>query len=86
MSGNAGVGKVFNLTYGDMAAFMYDPTGKQTDVYAYAESMVKAAMDELYDNLLKQGSIYHSLADSDGNSILDSEGNEVLGRLAISIR
>lgn len=48
MSGNANsnVGRVFNLTSGsgDMAASVYDPTGKRQDAFAYADAAAAAAL------------------------------------------
>lgn len=86
MSDNPNVGKVFNLTGGGMMASVYDPTGRRTNIYAYADALVKSAMDRLYENLLKEKAIYRGLCDSSGEAVLSSSGEEIEGRIVFIIR
>ena len=89
MSNNAsGTGRVFNLTgaSGDMAASVYDPNGNREDVFAYATRVAKAAVDQVYEDLLKDGAMYQTLTDSTGTAIQDSTGEDISARLLFNIK
>ena len=68
---NTNVGKVLNLIAGsgDMATSVYDPDGRETDIFAFAE------------NILSRAFIDHSVSDvicdNSGNPILDNAGNTI---------
>lgn len=75
---SSSIGKVFNLTSGgNMQASVYDPTKKKTDVYAYAELVVAAALENLYEELTSDQTTYHVLCDSSDDIISDSSGNSI---------
>ena len=90
MSGNANnsVGRVFNLTSGsgDMAASVYDPTGKREDVFAYAQRMVDNALTQLYSDLANDNAIYQTVTDSSGATFQDSTGAAIEGRIRFAIK
>lgn len=90
MSGNANnnVGRVFNMTSGsgDMAASVYDPTGKREDVFAYAQRMVDNALSQLYSDFANDNAIYQTVLDSSENTFQDSTGEAIQGRIRFAIK